>query len=310
MRVADRIVAEVGKRFVGDDEIVRKVLIVLLAGGHILLEDIPGVGKTTLAVAFSKALGLESKRIQFTPDVMPADVTGFTLLRQDTRAMEYRPGAVMCNFLLADEINRASARCQSALLEAMEEHAVTVDGVTRPLPQPFIVMATQNPTGSAGTQLLPDSQTDRFMMRLSIGYPDERAELDLLLRKHGERQQEEVSQVLDAGELVEMRRQVSTVHIHGAVYRYILNLSRATREHELVAQGASPRCTVALMAMAQAAAYVNGRDYVIPEDVAGIYVDGAAHRLILSPQAKRGQITQRAVLEELLQTVPAPKPRV
>ena len=182
MEISELIVAEVGKSFVGNSVAIRKILFALLAGGHVLLEDLPGVGKTTLAMAFSKVLKLSCNRIQFTPDVMPADVTGFTVLLKDAHTMEYRPGAAMCNLLLADEINRASTRTQSALLEAMEENAVTVDGVTHALPQPFMVIATQNPSGSAGTQLLPESQTDRFMMRLSLGYPDEKAEMEMLLR--------------------------------------------------------------------------------------------------------------------------------
>ena len=310
MEISELIVAEVGKSFVGNGVAIRKILFALLAGGHVLLEDLPGVGKTTLAMAFSKVLKLSCNRIQFTPDVMPADVTGFTVLLKDAHTMEYRPGAAMCNLLLADEINRASTRTQSALLEAMEENAVTVDGVTHALPQPFMVIATQNPSGSAGTQLLPGSQTDRFMMRLSLGYPDEKAEMEMLLRKHGENEAEPIVRITSAAGLLEMRRQVSEVYVAGAIYRYILRLVRSTRSHESVAQGASPRGSVALTALSQAAAYVSGRDFVIPEDVQDIYADCIAHRLILTAQAKRGGISPEAVLADILNSVEAPKLRI
>ncbi|MDY3750678.1 MoxR family ATPase [Christensenella minuta] len=310
MEISELIVAEVGKSFVGNSVAIRKILFALLAGGHVLLEDLPGVGKTTLAMAFSKVLKLSCNRIQFTPDVMPADVTGFTVLLKDAHTMEYRPGAAMCNLLLADEINRASTRTQSALLEAMEENAVTVDGVTHALPQPFMVIATQNPSGSAGTQLLPESQTDRFMMRLSLGYPDEKAEMEMLLRKHGENEAEPIVRITSAAGLLEMRRQVSEVYVAGAIYRYILRLVRSTRSHESVAQGASPRGSVALTALSQAAAYVSGRDFVIPEDVQDIYADCIAHRLILTAQAKRGGISPEAVLADILNSVEAPKLRI
>ena len=310
MEISELIVAEVGKSFVGNSVAIRKILFALLAGGHVLLEDLPGVGKTTLAMAFSKVLKLSCNRIQFTPDVMPADVTGFTVLLKDAHTMEYRPGAAMCNLLLADEINRASTRTQSALLEAMEENAVTVDGVTHALPQPFMVIATQNPSGSAGTQLLPESQTERFMMRLSLGYPDEKAEMEMLLRKHGENEAEPIVRITSAAGLLEMRRQVSEVYVAGAIYRYILRLVRSTRSHESVAQGASPRGSVALTALSQAAAYVSGRDFVIPEDVQDIYADCIAHRLILTAQAKRGGISPEAVLADILNSVEAPKLRI
>ncbi len=305
--VSERIIAEVGKSFVGNDDAIGKVFMTLLAGGHVLLEDIPGVGKTTLATAFSKVLDLSCNRIQFTPDVMPTDVTGFTLLKQDTHQLEYKPGAVMCNLLLADEINRASARSQSALLEAMEESAVTVDGVTYQLPQPFMVIATQNPTGSSGTQLLPDSQTDRFMMRLSVGYPDEEDEMEMLVRKHGEYENGVPAQLVDAKTLLGMRARVGQVYVHKSIYGYILRLVRATRSHPMVAQGASPRCSVALTALSQAAAFICGRDFVIPEDVQNVYFDCTAHRLILSQQAKHEQVEgARAILREILKATKAP----
>lgn len=300
-----QIIEEVEKVFLGNREAVRKVLMTLLAGGHVLLEDIPGVGKTTLATAFSKALDLDCNRIQFTPDIMPSDVTGFTMLRQDTRVFEYKPGAAMCNLLLADEINRASARSQSALLEAMEENAVTVDGVTHALPQPFMVIATQNPYGSSGTQLLPDSQTDRFMMCLSIGYPNEKDELELLRRKHGRNGTEAIARVTNAAGVAEMRQEVAETYIHKSIYAYILHLVRATRSHELIVRGASPRCSVALAALAQAAAYISGRDFVIPEDVQMVFKGCTAHRIVLSPQAKQ-HTSAGEILLEILRAVKAP----
>ena len=301
------IAAEVQKAFVGNPSIIHKTLVTLLAGGHVLLEDIPGVGKTTLAVAFSKALGLSCRRMQFTPDVMPSDVTGFTMPDPVTHEMSYRPGAVMCNFFLADEINRASTRTQSALLEAMEEGNVTVDGTTYPLPDPFMVIATQNPSGSSGTQLLPDSQTDRFMLRLSIGYPSENAELEMLLRKHGKRETPSIRPVTDADEVLQMRKDVSKVHIQKDIYNYILTLCRATREHPMIAQGASPRCTAALSALSQAVAYTWERDYVIPEDIQLVFTDCVAHRLVLNAEAKRKALSARQILTELLEKKPFPK---
>ena len=309
IRPSDIVVSEVSKAFVGNDDAIRKIFIALLAGGHVLLEDLPGVGKTTLAMAFSKALKLNCNRIQFTPDVMPTDVTGFTMLSQQNRSLEYRPGAIMCNLLLVDEINRASTRTQSALLEAMEESAVTVDGVTHPLPQPFMVIATQNPSGSSGTQLLPESQTDRFMLRLSLGYPDEHSELEMLIRKHEKKKQTPIARVSNALEIMEMKKRALGVYVAPAIYRYILRLVRATRADERIAQGASPRGSVALTALSQASAYVSGRDYVLPEDVRGIYVDCIAHRLILKAQAKHEKITARSILVDILNKTPAPKLR-
>jgi MoxR-like ATPase len=243
--------------------------------------------------------------MQFTPDVLPTDVTGFTMLRQDTQKMEYQPGAVMCNLLLADEINRASTRSQSALLEAMEEGAVTVDGVTHELPSPFIVIATQNPFGASGTQPLPESQTDRFMTRLSIGYPDKQMEIKMMLIRHGDRLAGEPERVANAEELIKMREEVTKVFLSEEIYAYISTLTRATRKDAWIYQGASPRCTVQLMAMAQASAYLGGRDYVIPEDVKEVYIDCTAHRLVLTPQAKR-ETTAADILARILEETEAP----
>ena len=301
------IATEVRKVFVGNPAIIHKILITLLAGGHALLEDIPGVGKTTLAVAFSKALGLSCKRMQFTPDVMPSDVIGFTMPNQLTGEMDYKPGAVMCNFFLADEINRASTRTQSALLEAMEEGNVTVDGTTYPLPDPFMVIATQNPAGSSGTQLLPESQTDRFMIRLSIGYPSPSAELEMLYRKHGNNPIPPINSVSDAAEILLMRKQVSAIYLHNEIYDYILRLCRATREHSSIARGASPRCTASLMTLAQAVAYTWQRDYVLPSDILFVFTDCLSHRILLSSEAKRNNLAIDDILNEIATATIAPQ---
>ena len=309
MNQCEEILTQIKKAFDGKKDVARKIFMTMLAGGHVLLEDIPGVGKTTLAVAFSNATDLQYKRIQFTPDVLPSDITGFSIFQRETGAMEYQPGAAICNLLLADEINRASSRTQSALLEAMEEGSVTVDGVTHLIPQPFTVIATQNPTGSAGTQLLPDSQLDRFMMRLSIGYPEPAAEREMLRRKHGENHGQAVRKVADAAALLAMRDEVSKVFVHEELYDYIVRLARATREHKSIRQGASPRCSVAAMALAQACSWMDGRDYVVPEDVRAIYPDCAAHRLLLTAQAKAQGEQPRELLDEILRKTPAPKIR-
>ena len=304
MNETSRILLEVKHAVVGKDEVLAKVLLAILAGGHILLEDIPGVGKTTMALAFSRALALDYNRVQFTPDVMPSDITGFSLYRRETGQMEYQPGAALCNLFLADELNRATSRTQSALLEAMEEGQVTVDGVSHPVPQPFIVIATQNPAGASGTQLLPDSQLDRFMVRLSIGYPNPDHEIDLLRRKQRGDGLQLVSKVLEPGGLLALREQVSRIYIGDAVLDYIVRLVGATRQHPAIAQGASPRASVAVAAMGRAAAYFRGRDYVTPEDIRLIFQDTVEHRLLLAPQAEG-----RSPLGQILRTTPAPTPQ-
>lgn len=309
MQSTEAIVQEISKAFIGNTPVIRKILLVMLAGGHVLLEDIPGVGKTTLALAFSDALALKYNRVQFTPDVMPTDITGFSVYRGDSRQMVYQPGAALCNLLLADELNRAPSRTQAALLEAMEEEQVTVDGTTHPLPQPFMVIATQNPTGSAGTQLLPESQLDRFMMRLSIGYPGKEGELEMLRRKHGGTPPQPVQQVATANDLLALRHTTSGIFLSPEVYEYIVALTRATREHADIQQGVSPRGSVALMALSQAAALLVGRDYVLPQDVQAVFVDSTAHRLILSPQARLQPGGAQRLLEQLLEKVPAPSVR-
>ncbi|MBR3299773.1 MAG: MoxR family ATPase [Clostridia bacterium] len=300
------ILKELKKAVVGKDEVLTMALISILARGHILIEDIPGVGKTTMALAFSKALGLDYQRVQFTPDVLPSDIVGFSLYDKQSGKMVYKPGAILCNLFLADELNRATSRTQSALLEAMEEGSVTVDGETHAVPDPFIVIATQNPVGSSGTQLLPESQLDRFMVKLSLGYPDPNHELDLLTRKQLGNPLETVNCVANRQELAEMRRDVDRVYTDKKILDYTIRLSNASRAHESLVHGASPRASLAVIAMAKAAAWVQNRDYVVPDDVELIYPYTVAHRLVLSPEAKSSGKTQMAVLDEILSRTPAP----
>lgn len=299
------VLEQVRRAVVGKDEVLVKALLAILARGHILMEDIPGVGKTTMALAFSKALHLQYGRVQFTPDVMPSDITGFSLYNKSTGQMEYQPGAVLCNLFLADELNRATSRTQSALLEAMEEGQVTVDGIAHPVPQPFLVIATQNPAGASGTQLLPDSQLDRFMIRLSIGYPKPEHELELLRRKQQGNPLDQVCQVMDHQALEALRNQVEQVYLGDPVAEYIIRLVGATRDHPLILQGASPRATLAVAAMGRAMAFVMGRDYVIPEDVRRVFRDTVSHRLIFMPQAEA--IPDAHPLKEILRATPAPQ---
>ncbi len=304
-KTAAAILAQVRRAVVGKDEVLARVLLAILAGGHILLEDIPGVGKTTMALAFSKALGLDYNRVQFTPDVMPSDITGFTLYNKEAGRMEYQPGAVLCNLFLADELNRATSRTQSALLEAMEEGQVTVDGASHPVPRPFLVIATQNPAGASGTQPLPDSQMDRFMVRLSLGYPAPADEMDMVRRRQGGNPLDSVEQVVDREGLLALREKAGAVYLSDEVLDYIVRLVGATREHPMILQGASPRATLALAAMAKAAALVRGRDYVNPEDVELVFPDVVPHRLLLSPRAEGDKSFDPAA--ELLARVSAPR---
>ena len=304
-KTAAAILAQVRRAVVGKDEVLARVLLAILAGGHILLEDIPGVGKTTMALAFSKALGLDYNRVQFTPDVMPSDITGFTLYNKEAGRMEYQPGAVLCNLFLADELNRATSRTQSALLEAMEEGQVTVDGVSHPVPRPFLVIATQNPAGASGTQPLPDSQMDRFMVRLSLGYPAPADEMDMVRRRQEGNPLDSVEQVVDREGLLALREKAGEVYLSDEVLDYIVRLVGATREHPMILQGASPRATLALAAMAKAAALVRGQDYVNPEDVELVFPDVVPHRLLLSPRAEGDKSFDPAA--ELLARVSAPR---
>lgn len=297
------ILAEVSKAFIGKNEIVKKVLMTIYAGGHILLEDCPGVGKTTLAVAFSKTLGLSSKRIQFTPDTLPSDITGFTVFNRETNHFEYRDGAANCQLLLADEINRTSPKTQSALLEVMEEHTVTVDGETHVLPSPFICIATQNPVGSAGTQSLPESQLDRFMICLSIGYPSLENQMRIINAQRYSNPLSDVRPVTNAQNPLEVQNYLTSVRVADSVLSYTIRLCEATRVHPLVELGISPRGVSALVKMARAGAVLRERNYVVPEDVQSVFFDVCAHRLILRPQAQVDGITVRDILAEILQQI-------
>ena len=302
----ENILHEVRKAVVGKDAVLEKILMTILSGGHVLLDDVPGTGKTTTALAFSRALGLQYGRIQFTPDVLPSDIVGFSLYHRDTGAFTYQPGAVMTNLLLADEINRTSSKTQSALLEVMEERQVTVDGVTRPLPAPFVVIATQNPVGSAGTQLLPQAQLDRFMVRLAMGYPDFASQVNILRDRHDGDPLDAVSTVSSAEALLAMQAQARAVHTADDLLAYITRLAEASRSHPLVTLGVSPRGALAVCRMCRSRAFMAGRDYVLPDDVVDVFADVCAHRLILSPKARITGASATDVLTELLETVPRP----
>ena len=304
---AQKILAQVRKAVVGKDAVLLWVLAAILAKGHILLEDIPGVGKTTMALAFSRALGLEYNRMQFTPDVLPSDVTGYSVLNQTTSEMVYRPGAVLCNLFLADELNRATSRTQSALLEAMEEGQVTVDGISHPLPSPFTVIATQNPAGAAGTQLLPDSQLDRFMIRLSLGYPEPKDEVTMLLQRQGADPLRQIEPVVSTRELALMQQAVADTHVADEIAEYVVKLLDATRRSEQLLRGGSPRATLATVSMAKAVAQLRGRDYVVPRDVQEVFVNTVAHRIQAAPDSQDADTRQ--ILQTLLGKVRAPKLR-
>ncbi len=304
---AHAILQQVRRAVVGKDPVLNWVLATILSGGHILLEDIPGVGKTTMAVAFSKVLGLDYSRVQFNPDVLPSDITGFTVLDPKTGEMSYKKGSVLCNLFLADELNRATSRTQSALLEAMEEQQVTVDGISHRLPSPFIVIATQNPTGAAGTQLLPDSQMDRFSVRLSLGYPAPEDEVEMVLGRLKENPMHSLERVMTGEDLAAMQQVVADTHMHRSIVAYIVNLIDATRNHPQILRGASPRATLCLVSMSKAVAQLSGRDYVIPTDVMQAFRKCIPHRLQLTAKAEGGSITVDQILSDILGQVKAPQ---
>lgn len=304
----DTLQKEVSTVIKGKDEVIRKVIMAILASGHVLLEDVPGLGKTTLAKAFSKALGFANKRIQFTPDTMPSDIVGMSIYNEQTNAFEYVEGAaVNCNLLLGDEINRTSSKTQSALLEAMAEGCVTVDGVTHQLLEPFVVMATQNPVTSGGTQALPDSQLDRFMICLSMGYPDAESQLAILKNVSDRDLIEKVQPVMTIEDVKQAKSYVKNMQVNDEILRYIICLCEKTREHEHVELGISPRGVGALAEMAKSFALCEGRTYVVPEDVLAIFPDVCAHRLILNTKARRENVTAYEILEEIAQQVEKPK---
>lgn len=292
------------KVIIGKREVIVKLIAALLCGGHVLIEDVPGVGKTKLVTALSESVSGECRRIQFTPDLMPSDITGFTMINRVTGENEYRSGAAMCNFLLADEINRASPKAQSALLEIMEELQVSVDGVTYPLPKPFMAMATQNPVETYGTYHLPEAQMDRFLMKLSIGYPTPEEETAILGRK--ETKSVSIGAVLTLEDILSLREKTETVQVHESVKRYIVDLVNATRSSEFTALGASPRGSIGLFQTARAAALIDGRDYAVPDDVKRFAVEVLAHRLILSPKGKSVHGTAEKVMQTILSEVPIP----
>ncbi len=299
------VIEEVKKKVIGKDEVISLVMAAIIAKGHILLEDIPGVGKTTMAMSFSRAMELYAKRMQFTPDVLPTDVVGYNMPK-DNGEMEYVPGVIACNLFLADEINRTSPKTQSALLEVMEEGKVSVDGVTRILPEPFIVIATQNPTGSAGTQMLPDSQLDRFMIKLSMGYPDLKSEFTMLKNKKDNNKEDDIRQVINKEELLQIRHEVEQVYLKDEVIKYIADLSMASRNNEYIKLGISPRGSIAVSSMAQAIAYINKRDYVLPEDIRFVLPYVAGHRIMLNTKARVNDLTVEDVINQVIESVQAP----
>ena len=300
----EQIVTEVNKVVKGKEDVIRKVLTAVLAGGHVLLEDIPGVGKTTLAMALGKSMELEYKRMQFTPDVLPSDIVGFTMYNSGTGEFEYKKGAIFCNLFLADELNRTSSKTQSALLEAMEEGKVTVDGVPHPLPAPFTVIATENPFGSSGTQLLPESQLDRFLICLSMGYPSHEAAVDILKNSTGEGLKQ-VQSVITTGRLAELKVQAETLHVEENIYDYLVRLTEATREDARIALGVSPRGGIALLKMAKAMALMRGGEYVIPEDVLAVIDDVWRHRIHLNAKARAEGMDVSDIILEITERIHA-----
>ena len=302
----NEILQEIESVIVGKNEIVEKILMAILAQGHVLMEDVPGVGKTTTAMAFAKVLGLETRRVQFTSDTVPSDIIGFSVYDKKADEFVYKPGAIMTNLLLADEINRTSSKTQSALLEAMEEHKVTVDGKTYDLPDPFIVLATQNPVGSAGTTMLPNSQLDRFLIRVSMGYPDHRSQINILRDRHSENPLDRVQPVVTKDELLNLIQEARTVEANDRIFDYVTTLAEATRTHPMVELGVSPRGALALCRMAKAHAFLAGRDFVVPEDVAAVFPDVCAHRLILSAKARMMEEKAENILAEILKSVDMP----
>ena len=303
------VIDEVKKAVIGKDSCVEMVMMAILARGHILIEDIPGVGKTTMALAFSRACAMSQNRVQFTPDVLPADITGFSIYRKDTGKFEYQPGAVMCNLLLADEINRTSSKTQASLLEVMEEGNATVDGKTYEIPKPFTVIATQNPFGSAGTQMLPQSQMDRFMVKLSMGYPDFESQINILRDRQTEQPLDLLQMISSREEVQQLQQEVKEVEVADDILRYITLLVEATRQNDKIQLGVSPRGALALNNMAKASAYINGRDYVIPDDVLRVFAKVCAHRVILHPRAKVAGIQAEEIMEQITHQVSIPEIR-
>ncbi len=302
-----KIINEVKKVVNGKDRAIVITLLAILANGNILIEDIPGVGKTTMAIAFSKALGLNYGRVQFTPDTLPSDITGYVVYDKESGKMIYNKGAIFCNLFLADELNRTSSRTQAALLEAMEEQQVTVEGRSYRLENPFSVIATQNPVGASGTQLLPDSQTDRFTVRISMGYPDENAECQMLLNRSNRNPLDDVECIVSKEQLLEMQKQVNQVFVHEEMAKYIVSLVSFTRSNRYFLRGASPRATLSLTDMAKAVAFADSRDYIVPRDVHNVFTSTLNHRVILSSEAVSQKITVEQVLKDIIKNVKRPR---
>lgn len=306
MKEIEQCIEEIKKAVIGKDAVIEKIIMTMLARGHVLLEDIPGVGKTNLALALSRSMNLDYHRIQLTTDVLPSDIIGFTMYNPQKNTFEYKQGIAFCHLLLADEINRTSSKTQAALLELMEESQMTVDGITYELPLPFFVIATQNPFGSAGTQLLPDSQLDRFMVRLSLGYPEIIDEVEILKTRQKINPLETIKAVLKPETILEFQKQIDNVFVSDEIYYYIVSLVEATRRHSMIAQGASPRGSLSIMKMAKARAFMKERDYVIPEDVKAIADDVLAHRIILNYDAKMKEISAHQIIADIVQDMKEP----
>ncbi|NLG37451.1 MAG: MoxR family ATPase [Clostridiales bacterium] len=305
-RLVQEIKQNVQKVIVGKDDVIELMLIALLCEGHVLIEDVPGVGKTSLASALARSVGCSYRRIQFTPDVLPSDITGFSAPDLKTGAFEYRPGMVMSQIVLADEINRTSPKTQSSLLEAMEERQVTVDGVTRPVPRPFLVLATQNPVEYIGTYPLPEAQLDRFLMRVSIGYPSLSQQIDILTRYAHDDPRETLTPVTSADEIARLITRTRAVHCAPPIKEYIASLTARTRLHEHVSLGVSPRGALYLMRAAQGSAFIAGRDYVIPDDVQKVCVPVLSHRLMVRPEARIRDMTAERVVQSVMAMTDVP----
>lgn len=306
VKKAHQVLQAVNSVVLGKQTETAEIMTAFLANGHVLLEDIPGVGKTTLASTFAKVMGLESRRVQFTPDVMPSDLTGFSVYRRDQDKFVYQEGSVFCNILLADEINRTSPKTQSALLEVMEERKVSVDGVTRNAPSPFLVIATQNPSGTAGTQLLPEAQIDRFMITLTLGYPDFQSELEIARSASDGSRSDSVSAVITKEDFLTMQREIHAIYVKDTIYDYILRLVVATRNHPMVERGASPRATIALVKTSKAYAWLQGRHYVVPSDVLTQLRYVMMHRITPNMTAKMNSRNRVHILDEIVRSTPQP----
>lgn len=296
------IVDEISKVVIGKEKVIKLLVVSITAGGHILLEDIPGVGKTTLALALSKTLGLDYNRVQFTPDVMPSDIIGFNMYNQKSHSFEYVEGAAVCNLFLADEINRTSSKTQSALLELMEEGRYTVEGVTRELPKPFVTIATQNPFGSAGTQRLPQSQIERFMVRMSMGYPDTDAEIEILKGAKSDKLSV-LNNIMTSSVLLEYQKMAEECFVKDNIYRYIVDIVNETRNNQYIAIGISPRGSIAILKMAKANAVFNDRDYVVQQDIIDIISETASHRIELSAEGRAKGLTEKQVIDSIIKKV-------